>query len=78
MTWRRGFAILLALLFLLLPLPVTCGTAALGYTCMPAPDPTGHLDVYYEVEPLLIAAIELVTGTSIGLYYHAGYRRERL
>jgi hypothetical protein len=45
---------------------------------MPAPDPSGYVDRYYEVEPLAVALIETITGTSIPVYYYAGHRRERL
>ena len=74
----RRYAVLLTLGCSLFPVPVTCGTAAVAYTCMPAPDPTGYVNVYYEVEPLIVAVIEFVTGTSIPVYYHAGHRRHRL
>jgi hypothetical protein len=70
--------LLLALGCSLLPVPVACGTAAMGYYCVPAPDPTGHLNVYYEIEPLLVAAIEFATGTSIRVFYYAGYDRQRV
>ena len=74
---RRRVIALVFLASLLFPVPVTCGTAALGYTCMPAPDPSGYVSVYFEVEPLAIALLEGITGTNIPVYYYAGYRHRR-
>jgi hypothetical protein len=71
-------ALLLALGCSLFPVSVSCGTAAAGYTCMPAPDPDGYVDVYYEIEPLIVAAAEFLTGTNIPVHYRAGHHRRRL
>jgi hypothetical protein len=67
----------LAVVLILLPVKVTCGTAAPGWTCLPAPDPSGYSDVYYEIEPLGIALIERVKGTNVPLFYHSGHDRRR-
>jgi hypothetical protein len=74
----RGRWVLFLIALALLPVPVRCGTAALGYMCMPAPDADGFIHVYYEIEPLAIAALELATGTRIPVYYSAGRRRTRV
>lgn len=78
MALTRRQALMLALGCCLIPVPVSCGTAAAGYLCMPAPDPNGYIDVYYEIEPLIIAATEFLTGTNIPVYYRAGHDRRHL
>jgi hypothetical protein len=45
---------------------------------MPAPDANGYIDVYYEIEPLIVAATEFLSGTSIPVYYRVGHDRRRL
>ncbi len=78
MTATGKVAVCVVLGVSLLPVRVTCGTPAAGYTCMPAPDPSGYIEVYYEVEPLLIAALEFLTSTNLPVYYQSGRHRERV
>jgi len=77
LTKRRKVMLTLVAFLILLPVPVTCGTTAIGYTCMPAPDPSGYVNIYFEVEPLSIAILEFFTGTDIPVYYYAGYHHRR-
>jgi hypothetical protein len=45
---------------------------------MPAPDANGYVDVYYEIEPLIVAAAEVLTGSNIPVYYRAGHDRRHI
>jgi hypothetical protein len=62
----------LALIVMLFPLKTTCGQV--NYTCMPAPDPNGIVQLYYEVEPLGLAFIETLVGGCVSnelkVWYH--------
>ena len=71
MTRRRKLILALALIVILFPLKTQCGQV--NYTCMPAPDPNGVAQLYYEVEPLGLSLIETLVGSNWRLYYWSGY-----
>lgn len=63
-------ALIVTLMFVIWPVRVTCG--APGATCaIPPTDQSGSL-VYYEIEPLGVMLIEMVTRSNIPIYYTAG------
>jgi hypothetical protein len=74
-TKRRNIVLVLSAGLLLLPVPVNCGSPS--YSCMPAPDQSGFINPYFEVEPLSVAIIEPFTAFNIPVYYYAGYDRRR-
>ena len=55
------------------PLKVRCG--APGLSCATALDAQGYAHYYYEVEPLGVYLIEIITGSNIRLYYTSGDER---
>ncbi len=73
--FRRLFGLLL-LLGALFPVVVPCG--ALGYTCMPAPDPQGYVQLYYEVEPLTVVLLEGILQHDLPLAYFHGYMQKQV
>jgi len=69
--WVR-WAILVGILAVILgcclfPLPVACG--APGRVCRTGPLPGGVSRIHYELEPLGVVLVELVTGEDLPLYY---------
>jgi NO-binding membrane sensor protein with MHYT domain len=78
LTMRRKVLLVAVVLIVLIPVRVTCGTAAMHYVCMPAPDSSGYVNIYFEVEPLGIAVVEFLAGTNIPIYYYAGYHHRRV
>ena len=65
-----GIAILLVIAVLAIPTKQRCG--APGLSCATTVDAKGDVHYYYEVEPLGVYALEIVTGTNISLCYKSG------
>ena len=69
---RKKIIAILIIIFIFMPIPVTCGTAANVY-CASAPDQNGNVHYYYEIEPLSIYLIEKIIHTNVKIYYSADY-----
>ena len=65
-----GLAVVLAMALLAIPTKVRCG--APGLACATAVDAQGNIHYYYEVEPLGVYLLEIVSGSNIRLYYRSG------
>jgi hypothetical protein len=65
-----GIAIFLTLVALALPIKQRCG--APGLSCASAVDANGSVHYYYEVEPLGVYFLEIITGTNIPVCYTSG------
>ena len=71
-----GIAAVAVLATLAVPIKQRCG--APGRSCATAVDVDGNVHYYYEVEPLGIFVIEVVTGTNIPLFYTRGEEIEKV
>jgi hypothetical protein len=60
---------------LAIPIKARCG--APGYSCATAVDAQGNVHYYYEVEPLGVYLIEIITGSNIRFYYQSGEDLEK-
>ncbi|KAF0106503.1 MAG: hypothetical protein FD146_2511 [Anaerolineaceae bacterium] len=73
MTKKRTHVVLIVGIIVLVcgcclaPLPVPCG--APGMSCRTGPGPGGASSVFYELEPLGVAVLELVFQDNIRIYY---------
>jgi hypothetical protein len=65
-----GIVVVLLIAALAIPVKQRCG--APGYSCAAALDAQGYVHYYYEVEPLGVYLAEIITGSSIRLYYTSG------
>ncbi len=65
-----GIAVFLTLLVLAMPIKQRCG--APGLSCASAVDSNGNLHYYYEVEPLGVYFLEIITGTNVPVCYTSG------
>jgi hypothetical protein len=65
-----GIVVVLLIAALAIPVKQRCG--APGYSCATALDAQGYVHYYYEVEPLGVYLAEIITGSSIRLYYTSG------
>ena len=71
-----GLAVVLAMALLAIPTKVRCG--APGLACATAVDAQGNIHYYYEVEPLGVYLLEIVSGSNIRLYYRSGEDLEKV
>ncbi len=65
-----GIAVVLVIAVLAMPVKQRCG--APGYSCATALDARGNVHYYYEVEPLGVYLLEIITGSNIQFYYKSG------
>jgi hypothetical protein len=65
-----GIAVVLVIAVLAMPVKVRCG--APGYSCATALDAQGNVHYYYEVEPLGVYLLEIITGSNIRFFYKSG------
>lgn len=63
--------LLLMMVVLAFPVHVTCGAPGAACAVPPVP-PSTRPSYYYEVEPAGIMLLEMITGTSIRVYYQSG------
>lgn len=70
-----GIAVVLLIAALAIPIKARCG--APGYSCATAVDAQGNVHYYYEVEPLGVYLVEIITGSNIRLYYQSGEDLEK-
>ena len=70
-----GLAVVLVIAALTVPIKARCG--APGYSCATAVDVQGNVHYYYEVEPLGVYLVEMITGSNIRLYYQSGEDLEK-
>jgi hypothetical protein len=71
-----GIAVVLVIAVLALPTKQRCG--APDYTCATAPDAQGNVHYYYEVEPLGVYLLEIITGSNVRFYYRSGEEVEKV
>jgi hypothetical protein len=71
-----GIAIVLVIAVLAIPIKQRCG--APGRSCATALDAQGNVHYYYEVEPLGVYFLEVVTGSNIPLFYTSGEDVEKV
>ncbi len=72
-----GIAVVLVIAALAIPIKVRCG--APGYSCATAVDTQGNVHYYYyEVEPLGVYLVEIITGSNIRFYYQSGEDLEKV
>ncbi len=71
-----GIVVLLLIAMLALPTKQRCG--APGLTCATALDAHGYAHYYYEVEPVGVYLVEIITGSNIRLFYGSGEDLERV
>ncbi|ORB51940.1 hypothetical protein BST40_09970 [Mycobacterium persicum] len=64
------FSVLLLIAALAMPIKQRCGTPS--RSCASTLDANGNLHYYYEVEPLGVFLLEMITGTNIRWYYTSG------
>jgi hypothetical protein len=66
-----GIAVVLVIAVLAVPVRVRCG--APGYSCATALDAQGNIHYYYyEIEPLGVYLLEIITGSNIRFFYRSG------
>ena len=65
-----GIAVVLVIAALAIPIKARCG--APGYSCATAVDAQGNVHYYYEVEPLGVYLVEIITGSNIRFFYQSG------
>jgi hypothetical protein len=65
-----GIAVVLVIAVLAVPVRVRCG--APGYSCATALDAQGNIHYYYEIEPLGVYLLEIITGSNIRFFYKSG------
>ena len=70
-----GIAVALVIAALAIPIKARCG--APGYSCATAVDAQGNVHYYYEVEPLGVYLVEIITGSNIRFYYQSGEDLEK-
>lgn len=66
---------MLVIAALAIPIKARCG--APGYSCATAVDAQGNVHYYYEVEPLGVYLVEIITGSNVRLYYQSGEDLEK-
>ncbi|MBY0387273.1 hypothetical protein [Mycobacterium pseudokansasii] len=64
------FSVVLLIAALAMPIKQRCGTPS--RSCASTMDPNGNVHYYYEVEPLGVFLLEMITGTNIRWYYTSG------
>jgi hypothetical protein len=60
-----------------LAISIKARRGAPGYSCATAVDAQGNVHYYYEVEPLGVYLIEIITGSNIRFYYQSGEDLEK-
>ena len=65
-----GIVVVLLIAALAIPVKQRCG--APGYSCATALDARGYVHYYYEVEPLGVYLVEIITGSNLRICYTSG------
>jgi hypothetical protein len=71
-----GIAVVLLIAAPAIPIKARC--AAPGYSCATAVDSQGNVQYYYELEPLGVYLLEIITGSNIRLYCQSGEDLEKV